>query len=63
MTEIVHVALERYCALVESETSLTTLLEDSGFVACGEAPESLSTNYKDSLTEALTKKFRKKNAE
>jgi 50S ribosomal subunit-associated GTPase HflX len=52
LTEIVHVALERYCAAEDS-----TLLEAlDGFVGCGSASAELSTNYKSELAASLGKK-------
>lgn len=56
ITEIVHAALEEYCASVESEQPLLALLETSGFVACGEGPSDLSSNYKETLQRTLREK-------
>jgi hypothetical protein len=56
LTEIVHAALEQYCAT--EDTPFLEALEASGLVACGEASPDLSSNYKLEFEKSLRKKVK-----
>lgn len=57
-TEVIKKALSYYYEMKkrDNSTKIQQLLE-SNFIACGEGPEDLSENYKDYLTDSMSKKY------
>jgi len=57
-TEIIKNALGFYYEIKKNDNSnkIQQLL-DSDFIACGEGPDDLSENYKDYLTDSMSKKY------
>ena len=57
-TEVIKKALAYYYEMKKQDnsTKIKQLLE-SDFIACGEGSEDLSENYKDYLTDSMSKKY------
>ena len=58
MSEVLAQAIDRYFTeAVKRQAGGWKALEKSGFVGCAQGPADLSENYKNYLTESLSKKY------